>query len=106
MVARLPYRLRIDFLHVLDELQAIARTGLEYAADPYDRERYERLLTIAVDGYAEALDLPPAAVRARLGRDLGYITAKVGAEAAIFDPDDRILLIRRSDDQRWGLVSG
>ena len=34
------------------------------------------------------------------------MTAKVGAEAAIFDDDDRILLIRRSDDACWGLVSG
>jgi 8-oxo-dGTP pyrophosphatase MutT (NUDIX family) len=106
MLARVPYLVGIDFLHVLDELQAIARTGLEYAADPYDRERYERLLTIALDGYAEALDLPPAEVRARLARDLGYVTAKVGAEAAIFDADDRILLIRRSDDGCWGLISG
>jgi ADP-ribose pyrophosphatase YjhB (NUDIX family) len=45
-------------------------------------------------------------VRARLARDLGYVTAKVGAEAGIFDDDDRILLIRRSDDGCWGLISG
>lgn len=77
-----------------------------YAEDPYDRERYERLLTIAVDGYESALALPPAEIRARLAKDLGYVTAKVGAEAAIFDDEDRILLIRRSDDQTWGLISG
>ena len=100
------YGLRIDLLHVLDELAAIARTGLEYSTNPYDRERYERLLTIAVDGYSEALALPPAEIRARLARDLGYVTAKVGAEAAIFDDEDRILLIRRSDDGCWGLISG
>jgi len=100
------YGLRIDLLHVLDELQAVGRTGLRSADDPYDRERYERLLALAVEGYAEALELPPAEVRARLAADLGYVTAKVGAEAAIFDDQDRILLIRRSDDQTWGLISG
>jgi ADP-ribose pyrophosphatase YjhB (NUDIX family) len=100
------YGLRIDLLHLLDELQAIARTGLLYAEDPYDRERYERLLTIAVEGYSSALALPPSEVRARLAKDLGYVTAKVGAEAAIFDAENRILLIRRSDDQTWGLISG
>jgi ADP-ribose pyrophosphatase YjhB (NUDIX family) len=100
------YGLRIDFLHVLDELQAIARTGLTYSTDPYDRERYERLLTVAVDGYSEALALPASEIRERLARDLGYVTAKVGAEAAIFDDRDRILLIKRSDDGCWGLVSG
>ncbi|MGZ4736484.1 MAG: NUDIX hydrolase N-terminal domain-containing protein [Acidimicrobiia bacterium] len=96
----------MDLLHVLDEVQAIARTGLTYATDSYDRERYERLLTMAVDGYAEALSLPPEAVRARLARDLGYVTAKVGADAAIFDDSDRIFLVQRADDHCWGLVSG
>jgi ADP-ribose pyrophosphatase YjhB (NUDIX family) len=91
---------------VLDELQSIARTGLSYATDPFDRERYERLLALAVEGYGDALALPPAEVRVRLAQDLGYVTAKVGAEAAIFDDQDRILLIQRSDDHCWGLVSG
>ena len=45
-------------------------------------------------------------MRARLAADLGYVTSKVGADAAIFDRDDRILLVRRSDDHCWGLVSG
>lgn len=106
VASRRGYGLRIDLLHVLDELQAIARTGLLYTENPYDRERYERLLALAVDGYASALALPPAEIRARLAEDLGYVTAKVGTEAAIFDADDRILLIRRSDDQTWGLISG
>jgi 8-oxo-dGTP pyrophosphatase MutT (NUDIX family) len=34
------------------------------------------------------------------------VSAKVGADAAIFDADDRILLVHRSDDLLWGLVSG
>lgn len=96
----------MDLLHLLDELQAVARTGLLYATDPYDRERYTRLLDLAVEGYTEALSLPEPEIRQRLARDLGYVTAKVGAEAAIFNADDRILLIQRSDDYCWGLVSG
>jgi ADP-ribose pyrophosphatase YjhB (NUDIX family) len=96
----------MDLLHLLDETQAIARTGLAYATDPYDRERYERLLELAVEGYGEALELPPAEVRDRLARDLGYVTSKVGADAAIFDDQDRVLLVQRADDHCWGLVSG
>jgi ADP-ribose pyrophosphatase YjhB (NUDIX family) len=34
------------------------------------------------------------------------VTSKVGADAAIFDDEDRILLVQRSDDHCWGLVSG
>ena len=45
-------------------------------------------------------------MRERLARGLGYVSAKVGADAAIFDADDRVLLVHRSDDHKWGLVSG
>jgi len=45
-------------------------------------------------------------VRARFANDVGYVTAKVGADAAIFDDHDRILLVRRVDDGKWGLIAG
>jgi ADP-ribose pyrophosphatase YjhB (NUDIX family) len=45
-------------------------------------------------------------VRARFERSIGYVSANVGADAAVFDDDDRILLVRRADDGRWGLVAG
>ena len=96
----------MDILPLLDELQTIARTGLNFTESPYDRERYERLLQLAVEYYGQALDLPPADVRERLAQELGYITPKVGAEAAIFDEEERILLVQRSDDQRWCLPCG
>lgn len=95
-----------DILPLLDEIQTIARNGLAHATNPYDRERYERLMELATTYYGQALDLPPAEVRARLSSELGYITAKVGAEAAIFDHEGRILLVRRSDDRRWCLPCG
>ena len=61
---------------------------------------------MATRGYAEALDLPEPEVRERLARDLGYVSAKVGTDAAIFDPDDRMLMVQRADDQKWGFISG
>jgi hypothetical protein len=56
--------------------------------------------------YAERTGLDDAEVRARFARDVGYVTAKVGADAALFDEHDRILLVRRADDDRWGLIAG
>jgi 8-oxo-dGTP pyrophosphatase MutT (NUDIX family) len=63
-------------------------------------------MDLATRGYAEALDLPEPEVRERLARDLGYVSAKVGTDAAIFDADGRILLVHRSDTDNWGLISG
>jgi ADP-ribose pyrophosphatase YjhB (NUDIX family) len=96
----------VDILPLLDELQTIARNGLNFTANPYDRERFERLLALVTKYYGQALDLPPVEVRQRLVGELGYITPKVGAEAAIFDDGGRILLVRRSDDGLWCLPCG
>lgn len=96
----------MDVFTLLDEIQTIARNGLEFTENPYDRERYERLAGLASQSYAERLALADAEVRERFARELGYITPKVGADAAIFDGDERLLVERRSDDGCWGLISG
>jgi len=96
----------MDIFPLLDELQTIARNGLNYTANPYDRERYERLLRLVTGYYGQALDLPAQEVRRRFQAELGYITPKVGAEAAVFDPRGRILLVQRSDDGLWCLPCG
>ena len=96
----------MDVLPLLDEMQTIARNGLNFATNPYDRERYERLLALAAKYYGQALDLPPAEIRERLVRELGYITPKVGADAAIFNSEGQILLVLRMDDGLWCLPCG
>jgi ADP-ribose pyrophosphatase YjhB (NUDIX family) len=96
----------MNILPLLDELQIIARNGLNYVQNTYDRERYERLMELTTRYYGEALSLPPAAVRERLSKELGYVTPKVGADAAIFNDTGEILLVLRADDQRWCLPCG
>lgn len=91
---------------LLDEIRAIASTGLHYSTNPFDRERYERLLGLAAKEYAERSSLESEEIRARFDAHIGYVSASVGADAAIFDDEDRILLVRRVDDGRWGLIAG
>lgn len=93
-------------LELLDAVRTIARNGLAYSRDPYDRERYERLLDLACDQYEHVVGLPSEQVRARFMAELGHITPKVGADAAIFDEHGRILLMQRSDDHTWCLPCG
>ncbi len=96
----------MDILPLLDELQTIARNGLAYAQNPYDQERYERLLELAAAYYGDVIDLPPSEVQTALRAEVGYITPKVGADAAIFDEAGRILLHQRVDDRCWCLPCG
>jgi ADP-ribose pyrophosphatase YjhB (NUDIX family) len=96
----------MDILPLLDELQTLARTGLNYTSNPYDAERYRRVLDLVSRYYGQVLELPSSEVLQRFRAELGYITPKVGAEAAVFDDEGRILLVRRSDDGLWCLPCG
>jgi ADP-ribose pyrophosphatase YjhB (NUDIX family) len=96
----------VDIFPLLDELQTIARNGLTYAENPYDKERYERLLELAATYYSQAVDIPPEEVRQRFRAELGHITPKVGANAAIFNAEGQILLMQRSDNAKWCLPCG
>jgi ADP-ribose pyrophosphatase YjhB (NUDIX family) len=95
-----------DPIGLLDEVQALARTGLHYAQDPFDRERYERMLDLAVTGLVDVTGLADAELRERFAREVGCITPKVGADGVVFDADEQVLLERRADDRCWGLISG
>ena len=96
----------MDPFPLLDELRIHAKNGLRYADDPYDEHRYGRILDLVAEYYGETLDLPPAETRDRLAADLGYVTPNVGSEAAIFDDEGRILLVKRVDDGTWCLPGG
>jgi 8-oxo-dGTP pyrophosphatase MutT (NUDIX family) len=96
----------LEVFALLDEVQAIARSGLHYSENPFDRERYTKLLAAAQREYVARTALDSSAVRERFETEIGYVTAKVGADAAVFDDQDRILLVHRADDGKWGLIAG
>lgn len=95
----------LDLLALLDELRIIAENGLEYADDPYDEERYERLMALVEAYYGRTLDLPTEEVRERLRGELGHVTPKVGATAAVFDEDRRVLTMQRPEGA-WCMPGG
>ena len=96
----------MDIFSLLDELRAIAQNGLRFTSGVYDHERYERLLELATQTYAELLQSPDETIRARFLSELGYITPKVGADAAIFNERGEILLMARADGSGWCLPCG
>ena len=96
----------MDIFSLLDELAAIARNGLRFTSNAYDRERYERLMELATQTYSELLHVPAGAIRARFLSELGYITPKIGADAAIFNHSGEILLMERADGSGWCLPCG
>lgn len=86
------------------ELQALAQAGLYYGADPYDRERYERIREIAAEMVGLQADIPLEKARDLFCCETGYQTPKLDTRAAIFQ-GERILLVQESDG-RWSLPGG
>jgi ADP-ribose pyrophosphatase YjhB (NUDIX family) len=95
----------VDLLDLLDEIRVLALNGIEYTPDEHDRRRYERLLELTAGGYEHALGVPAEDVLARLSAELGHVTPKLGAEAAVLK-GDRILLVQRRDDGLFCLPCG
>src|SRR3974390_2063598 len=88
-------------------LQAIAQTGLTYAKEQYDTERYQAVREIAAEMIAAGSTPPidPGALCDFFSRDTGYATPKVDVRAAVFR-DDRILLVKEREDGFWTLPGG
>ncbi|MBB6097177.1 ADP-ribose pyrophosphatase YjhB (NUDIX family) [Deinobacterium chartae] len=86
-------------------IAAIAQTGLAYARDPYDLERYRELQALAAELLEQHLEQPAARLLEVLRLEQGYPTPKVDVRAAVWQ-QDRILLTRERLDGRWSLPGG
>lgn len=96
-----------DWLSWTRELQAIAQTGLAFTRDPYDRERYEALRTLASTIMAAHTGAPIQAINDLFRAERGYATPKIDVRAAVFDSEGRILMVREVlDGHRWTLPGG
>ncbi|MDN6714614.1 MAG: NUDIX hydrolase N-terminal domain-containing protein, partial [Acetobacter sp.] len=59
------------------EVQAIAQTGLTFAKDPFDRERYEMLRTLAAKVMARGSGAPIQQIENLFTQQTGYATPKL-----------------------------
>lgn len=87
-------------------LAALAQDGLTYGADEYDRERYRQLRQLAAELFSALSGRPAGELALGLGRDFGYATPKIDVRGAVFDEQDRVLLMREKVDRRWSLPGG
>ena len=88
------------------KLAALAQDGLTFAAGDYDLDRYRQVSQLAADLLAAISGRPAAELAVELGRDTGYATPKVDVRGAVFDEDERVLLMREKIDGRWSLPGG
>ena len=90
----------------LRELQSIAQAGLTYTRDPYDRERFERLLALTAELLTEGTGQTPGEVHSLLTIERGYLTPKVDVRAVVLNAAGEVLLTRERVDGLWSLPGG
>lgn len=96
---------RPRWLRWAQRVQAIAQTGLAYADDPYDRERYQELRGLAVEMASVGLGEPLDDVRVALASGTAYPTPKVDVRAVVFRGDE-VLLVREARTGQWTFPGG
>ncbi|MFO7322106.1 MAG: NUDIX hydrolase [Chloroflexota bacterium] len=95
-----------QWLNWAQRLQALAQTGLAFAKDPFDIERYQQIQTIAAEMLAAGSGQTVEAIMELLDKQAGYATPKVDVRGVVFR-DDRVLLVREKlDNGRWTLPGG
>lgn len=90
----------------LRELQSIAQAGLTYTRDPYDRERFERLLRLTAELLAAQTGQGADEVHELLQAERGYLTPKVDVRAVVLNDRGEVLLTQERADHLWSLPGG
>jgi len=96
-----------------ESLSAIARTGLGFTQNLYEKERFEEVLRVAADirlaaevGVEDAEGLVEEWL-GQVGEGVpGYVTPKVAVGAVVGNDNGEILLIRRADSGVWLYPTG
>jgi ADP-ribose pyrophosphatase YjhB (NUDIX family) len=93
------------WLTIARELQAIGQTGLAYTKDAFDKQRYDRVLTLAASLMSSGSGTELERVLDLFRQDTGYATPKVDVRGAAF-VEGRILMVRERSDGLWTLPGG
>lgn len=101
-----------DLLRWAESLAGIARTGLGFTENLYERERFEEVLAVAGDIRAAASRRhdPNHLIDewlAEVGQGVaGYVTPKIAVGAVVGNDAGEILLIKRADSGIWLYPTG
>ncbi|HEX2038706.1 MAG TPA: NUDIX hydrolase N-terminal domain-containing protein [Acidimicrobiales bacterium] len=101
-----------DLLRWSEALSAIARTGLGFSDNLYERERFEEVLKVAADirvaaGHElESEVLIEEWLKAVGDGVAGYVTPKVAVGAVVGNDRGELLLVQRADSGVWLYPTG
>lgn len=95
-----------SLLEETKRLRAVADTGLLYAQNEYDRERYFELREISFRLLHAVSEQPLESLKLQWPPEKDYPTAKVDIRGLVLSPDQKVLLVKESADSKWALPGG
>ncbi|MDC6365350.1 MULTISPECIES: NUDIX hydrolase [Flavobacteriaceae] len=93
-------------LNFVKRIKAISETGLVYAQDPYDRERYEELKHISFQLMESMTNVPLGTIEDFFMPQKDYPTPKVDVRSFVLNDEDEILMAKESVDGKWTIPGG
>lgn len=87
------------------EIQAISQTGMHFAENIYQRQRYQRLMEIAAEIIAEHSNLDQSGLVDLFNAQIGYATPRIDVRGAVF-LNGKLLLVREKLDNAWTMPGG
>lgn len=94
-----------EILKIARRIQAIAQSGLHFAENDFDRERYEELRALSVKLTATVCDSEPEKIRNLFTNETGFQTPKVDVRSVVIS-DGKILMVREKIDGRYSIPGG
>lgn len=95
-----------SILEEIKRLKAMAETGLLYAQNEYDRERYLELRDISFRLLQTISDQSVESLKLNLPLAKDYPTAKMDIRGLVLSPDKKVLMVKESADGKWALPGG
>lgn len=87
------------------EIQALAQTGLHFAENHYQSERFTRLNEIAAEIISDNSGLDQSDLIEIYNEQIGYATPRVDVRGAVFQ-NGKLLLVRERIDGGWTMPGG
>jgi len=91
---------------IADQLRSLSNNGLRFSEDPYQTERYHKILGLAAQLLSITDERTQPEIEQLFFTDLNMTTPLAVVDTAVFDEADRILLIQRADNHTWAMPGG
>ncbi|WP_224999801.1 NUDIX hydrolase N-terminal domain-containing protein [Cesiribacter sp. SM1] len=95
-----------EVLNDIKRLKTLADTGLLYATNEYDRDRYIELQDISYRLLSNLSGSTEEELRASFAPVKEYPTPKVDVRGLVIRGDGKILMVKESADGKWALPGG